>query len=393
MFKLGNLDQETIKDYNKKKILNILYKERNLTKQEIAKKLNLSIPTVISNVNELIEEGLVDEAGVADSTGGRKPVIVQFIPEARYSFGVDIDLEKAEVILTNLDSEIKRRTYFKIDEKNKNIKDIMDKISIEVKKIIKEEKIPEKKILGIGISLPGTVNEEKLILEIAPNLELKNISFEEFVPLFNFPMYIENEANAAAYAELNLGVAKKLSDLVYISVTKGIGTGIVIKGHLYKGKNRRAGELGHMTIFNEDMQCKCGKKGCWELYASEKALLKNYNMKTGERLVELSELFDKVDKNEIEAVEVLDVYLKHLSIGIQNIILIFDPDYIIIGGKISNYDNKLIEPLTEKVFLNGSFFVEKDSKILFSRLKEDSSILGASLIPMNSLFFLHEKII
>ncbi len=393
MFKLGNLDQETIKDYNKKKILNILYKERNLTKQEIAKRLNLSIPTVISNVNELIEEGLVDEAGVADSTGGRKPVIVQFIPEARYSFGVDIDLEKAEVILTNLDSEIKRRIYFKIDEKNKNIKGIMDKISIEVKKIIKEEKIPEKKILGIGISLPGTVNEEKLILEIAPNLELKNISFEEFEPLFNFPMYIENEANAAAYAELNLGVAKKLSDLVYISVTRGIGAGIVIKGHLYKGKNRRAGELGHMTIFNEDIQCKCGKKGCWELYASEKALLKNYNMKTGERLAGISEFFDKVDKNESEAVEVLDVYLKHLSIGIQNIILIFDPDYIIIGGKISNYDNKLIKPLTEKVFLNGSFFAEKDSKILFSRLKEDSSILGASLIPMNSLFFLHEKII
>lgn len=392
MLKLNIVDQETIKDANKKKILNLLYKKRELTKQDIAKETGISIPTVTNNINELIEEGIVEEAGVAVSTGGRKPVVVRFLPYSRYSFGVDFSLESVRVILTDLDSEIKYDVSFETDG-FKDVHKIIMHIHSIIENAMSELSIPKEKILGIGFSLPGTVNEEERVLEIAPNLGVKNIDFKQFSDILHFPLYIENEANAAAYAELTLGIAKQMRNLVYVSITHGIGAGIVIQDHLYKGKNKRAGEFGHMTVVAGGKQCKCGKNGCWELYASDRALLADYNHRTKHKITCLKDFLVLLQNHDILAQQVWDSYLDYLAIGIQNIILVLDPHYVIIGGEISQFEDMLLEPLKEKIFIKNSFYGRDDIKILLSKLKEDSSILGASLLPLQKLFFLNEKII
>lgn len=392
MIKLNTVDHETIRKSNRRKILSLLYQKRELTKQEISKETGISIPTVTNNINELIAEGIIEEAGVADSTGGRKPVIVRFIPDSRYSFGINIDLDHVRIILTNLDSQIKYDTCFSIAGFD-NIEEIFQRIYKIVNQVIEENNIPKKNISGIGFSLPGTVNEEKMLLELAPNLGVRNIDFKIFTKLFSLPIYIENEANAAAFAELTLGIGQKLNNLIYISVTQGIGTGIVIKDYLYKGKNKRAGEFGHTTIVAGGQKCSCGKNGCWELYASDRALLKNYNKETQSNITSLKEFFTLLRDKNYTAQKVWESYLDYLAIGIQNIILSLDPHYIIIGGEISQLEDLLLEPLKERVFIENSFYKEGDTKILTSRLKENSSILGASLLPFQELFFVNEKII
>ncbi|MBZ4666904.1 MAG: hypothetical protein PWP07_144 [Epulopiscium sp.] len=391
MLSFNSVDQEIIKDSNRKRILQLLSKKREATKQEIAKELEISIPTVTTNINALIEEGILEEAGVAESTGGRKPVIVRFLPNSRYSFGVDFSLYFVRVALTNLDSDIIYETTFKI-EGFSNMNEVIRKIERITKDILREKKIPTEKVLGIGFSLPGTVNEEKMLLEMAPNLKIKNISFKEFDHILEFPVYIENEANAAALAELSVGIAKQLRNLVYISITKGIGTGIVIQDYLYKGKNKRAGEFGHMTVVADGKQCNCGKKGCWELYASDRALLEQYKEKTGKNNITLKEFFEALKRNQTEARAVWEEYLNYLAVGIQNIILILDPHYIVIGGEISRYD-EILEPLKEKVFIENTFYSKQDIKIMTSTLKGNASLLGASLLPLQKLFFIREKII
>jgi predicted NBD/HSP70 family sugar kinase len=397
MFKLRNMDQETIKDSNKKMIINLLHSQRELTKQQIAKQISVSIPTVISNVNELIEEGLVEEAGVGDSSGGRKPVIVRFKPNSRYSFGVQVNIDSIRIILTNLDSEIlEDETFYpeaSIGENIKDISNLLHKIGIAINNIIEKHNIRKNSVLGVGISLPGTVNEEKGILEWAPNLEVKNISFESLTEYFEFPVYLENEANAAAVAELKLGVAREMRNLVYISITEGIGTGIVIQDYLYKGKNKRAGEFGHMTIVKGGKPCNCGRKGCWEQYASQNALLLLYNNSGQSRVKGIQEFFHRLMRKEENAEKVWEQYLEYLASGIQNIIFILDPHYIVIGGEISNYEELLIDSLKEKVFIKNSFFCREDIKILASKLKENSSILGASMLPLHKLFYLNDKIL
>jgi len=390
--KIENLDQETIKQTNKKNIIQLLYKNDQLTKQEISKKLYISIPTVISNVNELIEEGYLDEAGVAESTGGRKPIIVRFLPDARYSFGVCVTRNKIRIALINLKLEIIKEEEFRLSVDIESIDTIMDSIKQSIDVLVDRFKIPKNKIIGVGFSLPGTVNEDKLILLNAPNLNLKNVDLKKYEIAYNYKFYIENEANAAAYAETFLNSDKVLKNLVFVSITEGIGAGIMINDNLYKGCNKRAGEFGHMTIVKDGQQCNCGRKGCWELYASEKALINRYNKEFNMEEKNLKEFFKLTRINE-KAKDILYNYIDYLAEGIKNIILITDPEEIIIGGKIAHYEEYFKELLVKRVFEENSFYGKEECTLSFSKLKENASILGAALMTMQEIFFINKKII
>lgn len=392
MNKLKAIDQETIKALNQKKIIQLLYRNKQLTKQDISKALNISIPTVISNVKELIDQGFLDEAGVGKSSGGRKPTIIRFLPNSRYSLGVCITKDQVRIILTNLNFDIIDESSFNMPEQSDNLQNLLLRIKEETDHIINTNSIPIDKILGIGFSLPGTVDEKNLLLENAPNLKLKNINFKDFQHDFQFPLFIENEANASAYAESFINFNSIISSLVFISITEGIGTGIIISDNLYKGYNKRAGEFGHMTIVKDGKQCNCGKRGCWELYASKKALTNEYRKKFSNYDDKLNDFLEMTKTNSI-AKEILDNYLDYLAEGIKNIILMLDPRDIIIGGELSNYKSLIETDLKKKVFEENSFYSEEECKISFSNLEENAAILGAALLPMEKLFYLTEKII
>lgn len=386
------IDQETIKELNQKKIIQMLYRKNQLTKQVIAQNLKISIPTVISNVRELIERGFLDEIGVAESSGGRKPVIVRFLPDARYSFGVLITKEQVRIILTNLKFDIMAEKFFDITDEVSKFNDIIVEIRKEIDNIISANNIPREKILGVGFSLPGTVNEEKLLLKNAPNLMLKDICFKEFEQDFQIPIFIENEANAAAYAEAFINFNYIKNSLVFISITEGIGTGIIISDNVYRGYNKRAGEFGHMTIVKDGKQCNCGRKGCWELYASRKALIDEYRKAFNIKDKGLKD-FLEMTKIDSRAKEILNNYLEFLAEGIRNIILILDPQCIIIEGELSNYKNLIEDDLKNKIFQENNFYDEKECKVLFSNLEGNASIFGAAFLSMKRLFFLDEKVI
>jgi predicted NBD/HSP70 family sugar kinase len=386
------IDQETIKELNQKKIIQMLYRKNQLTKQVIAQNLKISIPTVISNVRELIERGFLDEIGVAESSGGRKPVIVRFLPDARYSFGVLITKERVRIILTNLKFDIMAEKFFEITDEVNKFNDIIAEVRKEIDNIISANNIPRDKILGVGFSLPGTVNEEKLLLKNAPNLKLKDICFKEFEQDFQIPIFIENEANAAAYAEAFINFNYIKNSLVFISITEGIGTGIIISDNVYRGYNKRAGEFGHMTIVKDGKQCNCGRKGCWELYASRKALIDEYRKTFNIKDKTLKD-FLEMTKIDSRAKEILNNYLEFLAEGIRNIILILDPQCIIIEGELSNYKNLIEDDLKNEIFQENNFYDEKECKVLFSNLEGNASIFGAAFLPMKKLFFLDEKVI
>ncbi len=132
------------------------------------------------------------------------------------------------------------------------------------------------------------------------------------------PLFLENDANAAAIAELVLGIAKEMRNLVFLCVLpQGIGAGIVVDGHLYKGKNKRAGEISHTTIASTEKICSCGRRDCWELYASGNTLLTRYQEKTGKVLGSLEEFFVVLKRYELAAVKVFDEYLDYLALGIR----------------------------------------------------------------------------
>lgn len=378
------INHKAIKNYNRRKILNLLTVKRELTRQAISLKTGISIPTVASNIQELIEEGLVEEAGIGESTGGRKPLIVRYLPDARVSFGVDITPEKVRIILSNLDSEIRFQSELAMESFGR-INEVINRTASEIDRILRQLEIPDKKVLGIGFSLPGTVNQKKMTLELAPNLGMKDIRFKPFESVFRFPIFIENEANAGALAEMKVGKSLKSNDLVYISVTQGLGTGIIIHGKLYKGKNQRAGEFGHMAIVPGGKICKCGRMGCWELYASEKALLERYMDAKGiqnQAGYSIPVFMETLKSGEKTAQSIWDEYLSYFALGIQNIMLGLDPQTILIGGEIAQFGDELIEPLKERVFTPRGFDEAGDILISASRLGPAAPALGAAILPI-----------
>jgi predicted NBD/HSP70 family sugar kinase len=401
MRKSGSAVQD-IRDSNQKKILALLLEKRELSKQEISRATSLSIPTVTANVSRLMELGLAVEAGVSASTGGRKPMIIRFLPDSRYAFGVDFSSNHLtssnliRVILVNLDAEIRSESSFEYGDFS-SVSQIISHVKKLTEKALAERKIPRHLVMGIGFSLPGTVNERKLLLEQAPNLPpdlgMNALDFRKFQSLFPFPILVENEANASAYAELVLGGARGKRSLVFLSINRGIGAGIVIGGRVFKGNNKRAGTVGHITVESKGVRCTCGRKDCWEIYAASGALIRNYRRVSGKKLRDTRHFHQLLEDADPTAETIWDEYLEYLAIGINNIILSLDPHSIIIGGEISRFGDRLLEPLRAKVLAQNTFSRDDDLEIALSRLGENAAILGVALLPFHGLLHQGAKVI
>lgn len=392
MARIGTLSQEQIKEINRVNVINIIKKEKQITKHEIAKALGLSIPTVTTNINMLMEEGFVIEAGVAESTGGRKPVILQFNARARYSFGINISPDRISIILISLDSEPVHTVNF-MYRREYSFYDVLEMIEEEIERMLEEFHIKKDIVLGVGLSLPGLVEEDRLILDNAPNIGVRDFDFTMFQERLGIKVYIENEANVAAYAESVENSDNVMNNVVYVSITEGVGTGIIIDNHIYKSTHKKAGEFGHMRVSDENIKCNCGRTGCWELFASKRALYKYYKESTGVRVSSLDNVFIRSNLSDPKVKVAIDKYLDHLFIGIENIVLGLNPDYVIIGGELGKYKNELLGFVNQKTKLKSAYMEYEGTKIVFSELGDRGSLIGAALLPLQDVFHYTKSVI
>lgn len=381
---LDNLDQSVIKNLNRSRILRAFRENDIIQKKELVDSLNLSITTITTNTRRLLEEGLIEETGIAESTGGRKPVVFKFIKEAKVSFGVDLSPRQAAIIMTNLASEVIEYVKFPIVEQT------MDEILLQVmalsEALLDKHGFLKTDCLGIGLSLPGIVDCENNILINAPNLKVQSYSFKPFEEKIGLPVYIENEANAAAFAELILGAAAKLDNAIYISITEGVGCGIIANHKVAKGTYNKAGEFGHMRISDKEILCSCGRTGCWEIFSSERALLKLFTEQGGNAIADLDTFFKIYHEGNLLAKVALRKYLDYLLIGIENIMLGLDPEVIILGGEIVNYLREIETIVGDYMKKYHSNILSRDNKLVLSTIAPFSAIVGGSLLPMKEMF-------
>jgi len=386
------VSQEQIKEINRVNVINIIRQHNEITKHEVAKALSLSIPTVTANINSLMEEGYVYEAGVAESTGGRKPVILRFNENARYSVGVNISPDRILIMLINLSYKSICTTSF-IYRDEFTLYDVLDMIEDEIFRIFKEYHIDQEKVLGVGLSLPGLVDENQLVLNSGPNIGVKDFDFHGFEKRLGMKLYIENEANVAAYAETIAGRHAKMSNVVYVSITDGVGTGIIIDNQIYKSTHKKAGEFGHMRISDENLKCNCGRTGCWELFASKRALFRYYKEATGIKVSSLENVFYRNNLDEPKVRIAIEKYLSSLFVGIENIILGLNPEYLIIGGELGKYKDVLIKFINEKQQLHSKYMEYEGTRIIFSDLGDAGSLIGAALLPLQEVFHFKNSVL
>lgn len=248
---------------------------------------------------------------------------------------------------------------------------------------------------AIGIGVPGMMNPDTGVVIFCPNLPIENVDLTETLSKeWGVPVYVNNDANCAALGEAHAGGAKDTSNAICITLGTGVGGGIIINNQIYSGFNGAAGEVGHILMTLDGRQCGCGRKGCWEAYASATGLVKTtreYMQKHPETAMwELVEndlnnvssrtAFDAMRKDDEGGKAVVDLYVKHLAAGVIDLINIFQPEVLCIGGGISNVGEVLLQPLRKLVDEARYTRGVPQTEIKRAQLGNDAGIVGAAML-------------
>lgn len=356
-----------VKKINRNNIYKYLYRHDPMSIQELTAALNLSLPTVTQNLKELQESKLVAEAGLFESTGGRKAKAIVFNNTARYSVGLDITRNHAGIVLIDLYGSVIKHIRKQVPFDNN--KEYFEGLGGILSSFIEESGVNSDKILGVGIALPAIISEDRQSVSYATVIDFTggNVkSFAEFIP---YPCVFTNDANAAGFAELWGSFSEE--NVVYLSLNNSVGGSILIGRNIYQGQNQRSAEFGHMTIVPDGRTCYCGQKGCVDAYCSARTLSDSTNGN-------IEEFFRLLRMNREPQKTIWEEYLPHLVITINNLRMLYDCS-VIVGGCAGAYMDEYIGQLREMVSRRNTF--EADGTYLHvCRYKLEATAVGAALM-------------
>jgi len=328
----------TIRDINRQIVLNYVRDQSPISRAEIARQTDLHRSTVSVIVDELVEDGTIEEIGSGVSTGGRKPTLYRIRSGEPAAIGIDLTPRTTTIALADLAGNILEKEVFSTSP---DIEFMSSQIVDRVKKLTK---CTGNEGIDIGFSVPGLVDQRSGEIFHVPYFDWRNWDIcSRIEAATGSKVIVENDANATALAELWFGQEKvrKTDTFLMILVGEGIGTGIVFDGQVYRGEKGAGGEFGHMIAGdNAPVDCSCGSRECWEAYASEKALLARYrallagdSMKQGS--VEISDLVELAVNGEKHAAEALNETVHYLANGISNLIVGLSPQVVVVSGRVT----------------------------------------------------------
>lgn len=385
-------DQHLVKEINRSIVLETIRRHSPLSRAQTSALTGLHKGTVSSLVNELIESGLVIELGPGPSSGGRKPVLLLFNKAAGYAMGIDLGVNYILTILTDLEGNIVAEHKARIPDRSKDA--VLTQLKQSIHDMIQQAPSSPYGIIGIGIGFPGMVDDKGRV-KMAPNLQwgetdLHSLLTEEF----GCPVRIDNEANAGAMGEKQFGAGRTFSNIIYVSVGIGIGVGLVINGELYRGSSGFSGEMGHMTVEANGRPCGCGNQGCWELYASENALLEQaealassgFSGKDHDRPFDLDSLVQAAEQQNPEVIQLFKRIGESIGLGLSNIVNTFNPELVIIGNRMTTAQSWIKQPMLD-TFNERTLPIHRHrTSIEFSHLGTYSAVLGASHFAVSDFF-------
>lgn len=264
--------------------------------------------------------------------------------------------------------------------------------------ILKKNKLEKSQVYGVGVGCPGTIWSQEGIITFANNLRFDKVPFvDEFQKYWSIDTYIDNDANCAVLGEFLFGSGKGSDSCICITLGTGVGTGFIIDGKIFRGKRGSGAEAGHMVIkVDSDIECTCGRKGCWEVYASATALIREtkaamaldkdslmHQLANKRGKVSGRTAFDAAKLGDNTAKKVVDRYVQYIGSGIVNLVNIFRPDKVLIGGGVSNEGKYLIDMIQDYV---GCYHyggeINPRAEIIKASLMNDAGIIGAAALAM-----------
>lgn len=392
-------DQEKVRKVNRSLILNTLRLHAPTSRAQVANITGLTRGTVSNIVNVLIEDGLVFEDKLEDSKIGRPSILLGLKSDGGAVVGVEIGVNFISVLLTNFVAE----TLWKIRETtspSQSQTEIISQAEKHIDQALSMAKENGLRPLGIGVGVPGLVNTRQGNLIIAPNLHWTNVPLRLiWNQRFHLPIYIENEANLAALGEYYFGVARNVDNFISLTSDIGLGGGIMIDGRLFRGGRGYGGEIGHIQRDPQGEVCGCGRIGCWETQVGPRAVLQrvkkefqnhhdqslldacsgDLNNLTFEIVVQFALNGDVICRQAIEEVAI------NLGVGIADLVNIFNPDLIVIGGAFISAKDIMHSIIEKTIFSNALQPSINNLQIKFSERSTEACVLGAVAIVLDDI--------
>ena len=391
-----------IRNINKKssvqgRILEQFVSQGTFTIPEMSKAVGVSLPTATSAINELIKAGLVREVGKKDISSGRIPMAYDLVPNAGYFVGVNPEMDclalAASDFCGNLITEKVRVPYT-----YENTPENLEQMAKIINDFIATLPFAKEEILQICVNIAERVNPfEGNTYNMFPFLEESLTS--KLTKLIQIPVCIENDTRSMTFAEFIKGRSKGLKNVIFANVCWGLAIGIIIDGKLYYGKSGYSGEFGHMTAYNNNIICHCGKIGCIETEVSGRALKRKLtekilNGKTSilsdkvlnqKEELTLKDLLEAIDKEDVLSLATLQNIADELGKQLAGVINIFNPEMLVIGGEMSATGDYLTLPARMGIKKFSLNIVNEDSQIVTSSLKGLAGITGACLMARHRL--------
>ena len=375
-----------------------LYNNGSSTIPDLSRELDLRVPTVTKFIGEMCDEGYINDYGKLETSGGRHPNLYGLNPESGYFLGVDIKRFSVNISLINFKGdmiELKMNIPYNFENSIKGMNELCKLILNFIKKLT----INKEKILNLNVNVAGRVNPESGYSFSQFNFEERPLS-EVLSEKLGYKVTIDNDTRAMTYGEFLQGCVKGERDILFINVSWGLGIGIIIDGKVYTGKSGFSGEFGHVSAYDNEIMCHCGKKGCLETEASGSALhrillerihngessILSSRIAAGDEPVTLEEIVEAVNKEDLLCIEIVEEIGQKLGKQIAGLINIFNPELVIIGGTLSLTGDYITQPIKTAVRKYSLNLVNKDSAIVTSKLKDRAGIVGACMLARSRMF-------
>lgn len=389
---------ESKKISHKKQILRAIYFNGPLSNADLSKVIKLSTPKINSLLIELIDDGLVQDLGRGDSSGGRRPNIYGLVRDGFYVVGITININRTIISIFNSNNEeISGPHFFPI--KMQSDITIFSRVNEKLEEVVKESNLDYRKFLVAGIELPGLIDLKKGINKTYFP-EIDNL-FDKLKEIFGIPVFFNHDAKIRAFAEQHFGLAKNKKNVLLLQADWGLGLGIIINGKLYSGKSGFSGEFGHLPIVDNGVLCSCGKQGCLETVVSAVAIARQARegIENGS-----SSLIKELVKNDLSKIDISTVIHAAnlgdqfaislftdvgywLGRGIAYLIQIFNPELVIIGGKVAEANQFILAPIQQAIHTFSNRDISNNTEIKFSELGSKAGPMGIAAYALEKLSY------
>lgn len=389
-----------MREMNTSIIMDAIRLSAPLSRAELAGRTGLTRSTVSLIIDDLIERGFVQETTTSqDAKVGRPGMLLQFDPEGGCVVGVEIGVDFISVILTNFIGQVLWRRNQISTEQETQI-DRLQNAEDFISEALNYGKQLSLRPLGIGVGVPGLVDPRQGKLIFAPNLHWVDVPLRLlWMHRFDLPVFVENEANCACMGEYFYGTAHNVKDFLFLKTGVGLGGGIMIDGKIFRGASGYAGEIGHITIYESDTVCACGRKGCWETFVRPSSLLVKISerLKNGEAsllheivghdlsLLSVEHIAEAARRNDALTLSAVEALAVHFGIGIANLVNVFNPELVVLGGTLVPLHHWMIPVIVNTMKANALPPLREITRVEPSAHGEDACLLGAVALVMDDI--------